>query len=168
MSQQQKQPEIREQDVQVTVLDTKPAPKTGLVKSAKDFFGNAFGGGKTQDLPQLIEEFTSEMTLVIEGISQDLDHVSKQTDLLSAAQVEGVEDLRGKLNDTRKDAREAAKRMDELAARLDKVEKEIRADKEKKVKASERITGVLRQATWLAAIIAGAWVLVTIINLFRK
>ena len=167
MSQQQKQHENQEQDMQVTILDAKPAARTGLVQSAKDFIGNAFGGGKNQDLPQLIEEFTSEMTLVIEGISQDLDHVSKQTDLLSAAQVEGVEDLRRKLNDTQKDAREASRRMDDLAARLDKLEKDNKAEKEKKVKAGERVTGVLRQATWLAAIIAGAWVLVTIINLFK-
>ena len=34
-------------------------------------------------------------------------------------------------------------------------------------KKTEGLTALIRQGTWLAAIVAGAWVIVTIINLFK-
>ena len=51
---------------------------------------------------------------------------------------------------------------------MDVLEKAAKKEKDQKAKVSERLTGVLRQATWLAGILAGAWVIVTIINLFNK
>ena len=64
----------QDQTKDITILDpahpAQPAQKPGLVKSAKEFFGNAFGQGKNQDLSALVEEFTSEMTLVAEGLSK--------------------------------------------------------------------------------------------------
>ena len=46
----------------------------------------------------------------------------------------------------------------------EKAEKAQKAEEGKKVHASERWTGMLRQATWLLGIVCGAWVIVTVIN----
>ena len=53
--------------------------------------------------------------------------------------------------------------MQSLTARLDKAEKII-ADK--KLKKSDGLLSIIRQATWLVAIFSAAWVIVTIIRAF--
>ena len=63
----------------------KAPPKKDLVQSARDFLGNAFGG-KNTDLNATVEQFTAEMTLVAEGLSQDQTRLSEQADRLSAQQ----------------------------------------------------------------------------------
>ena len=159
MSQQQ------DQQKDITILD--PAPKQGLVQSAKEFFGNAFGQNKSQDLSALVEEYTSEMTLVAEGLSQDLDKLQKTTQGLDAQVVETEERLRLRMDSIEEEQKALNKQGEEILKRLDALEKEDKKEKEKKANMSERLTGVLKQATWLVGILAGAWVLVTIINLFK-
>lgn len=157
----------QEQEKDITVIDAPAQPKPGLVQSAKEFFGNAFGQGKSQDLSALIEEYTNEMTLVAEGLSQDLDKVTQRTDALDAREVEIEEKLYLRMEAIDKEQKELRKQGEEILARVDVLEKAAKKEKEQKARVSERLTGVLRQATWLAGILAGAWVIVTIINLFR-
>ncbi len=161
------------------------APKGGIIKSVGDFFGSAFGG-KSQDINGLIEEFTSEMTLVAEGLSQDQDRLNRRCDQLEARQAESEERLSLRVDDYRarsdesRDAlrirtdenrdtlRELDKRLQKLEEKQKKLEeraeKAQKAESDKKVHASERWSGLLRQATWLLGIVCGAWVIVTIIN----
>ena len=157
----------QEQEKDITVIDAPAQPKPGLVQSAKEFFGNAFVKGKSQDLSALIEEYTNEMTLVAEGLSQDLDKVTQRTDALDAREVEIEEKLYLRMEAIDKEQKELRKQGEEILARVDVLEKAAKKEKEQKARVSERLTGVLRQATWLAGILAGAWVIVTIINLFR-
>ena len=145
-------------------LPEKP-PKKDIVKTAKDFLGSAFGGAKGKDLGQLVEEFTAEMTLVAEGLSEDQAALSRAQTSLSAQQTIDRETLEESLS------RQQA-RFDALEKRFDAMEKQQaqlqKLVAEKKIKKVEGFTGLLRQATWLAAILAGSWIVVTIIQFFKK
>lgn len=159
----------------------------GLIKSVGDFFGNAFGGGKNQDLGTLMEDFTSEMTLVAEGLSQDQDRLNERCERLEARQAEGEERLALRLDEISEDAHETRSRLNDTAGkadrtaaqlsdRLDKMEErakrletalgEMKKTEAKKGKGNEKWGGVLRQVTILAGILCGAWVITTIINKF--
>ena len=50
-----------------------PAKQPGLVRGARDFIENTLSTLKGKDMNQAVEEFTGEMTLVIEGLSEDMD-----------------------------------------------------------------------------------------------
>ena len=161
--------------------------KGGLIKSVGDFFGNAFGGGKNQDIGTLMEEFTSEMTLVAEGLSQDQDRLNERCERLEARQAEGEERLALRMDEISETLHEQEDRLrdtsgktdrqlGQLSARLDKLEEraqrmentltDLKKADSKKSKGDGKFGGILRQATWLAAIVCGAWVLTTIINKF--
>ena len=137
--------------------------KKDLMGSAKEFMNGVLAPLKGRDTAQLVEEFTSEMTLVAEGLSEDQKTLSERTDRLSAQQTELEESLLNRIHDLDADIKALDRRINALESRLDKDEK-ARQSKEKK---REGVHGILRQCTLLAAIIAGAWVLVTIINFFK-
>ena len=65
--------------------------------------------------------------------------------------------------------RETDRRLDELSRRLSAVESRQKALESEKASRRDRHdkTGIIRQLTVLAAIIAGAWVIVTVLNLFK-
>ncbi len=141
-----------------------PNGKKPIVQSAKDFFGGALGALKGKDTAQLIEDFTAEMTLVAEGLSEDQTRIAREIDNLSAQQTMLEQSMIDQLHDVSVTLREVQDGQQKLSARLDKLEKQT-ADK--KVKKVEGLTGLIRQATWLVAILSGAWVVTTIINYFR-
>ena len=145
-------------------LSVEEAPSKTLVQSAKDFMSGVLSPLKGKDVGQLVEDFTSEMTLVAEGLSEDQARLTQETEKLSAQQTELEQHMLDGLHDADVTAREMQKEIDALKSRLDKAEKMLA---EKKAKKTEGLTALFRQATWLAAIIAGAWIIVTIINLFK-
>ena len=136
--------------------------KKDLVKSARDFLGNAFGG-KNTDLSQAIEDFTSEMTLVAEGLSEDQARLSRQGDLLSAQQTQLEEEMLQKFHDLDADMQALSQRLDQLESSLDK----LQHAREKQLRKSDGLHAILRQATWLVSIAAGAWIVTSIIRLFQ-
>ncbi len=138
-------------------------PKKTMVQSAKDFMTGVFNPLKGKDLNQLVEEFTSEMTLVAEGLSEDQQKLFRETDRLSAQQTELEQRLLDGLHDADVENKELRKQVQSLTARLDKAEK-LMADK--KLKKSDGLLSIIRQATWLVAIFSAAWVIVTIIKAF--
>ncbi|MBE5777492.1 MAG: hypothetical protein E7326_08355 [Clostridiales bacterium] len=142
-----------------TALQT---PKKDLVKSARDFLGSAFGG-KSTDLSAAIEEFTSEMTLVAEGLSEDQRILREQADLLSAQQTAFEDETLHKFHDVSVDVSELADKLSSLETKVDKLAKQA----EKQQKKQSGLAAVFRQATVLVAIAAGAWVLTTLINFFK-
>ena len=143
------------------------APKGGIIKSVGNFFGSAFGG-KSQDINALIEEFTSEMTLVAEGLSQDQDRLNQRCDRLEARQAESEERLALRQNEIQAQAREDRKTLQDLERRLKKIEDSLEKSRKeesgRKVHASERWSALLRQATWLVGIACSAWIVITLIN----
>ena len=136
------------------------APK-GVIQSAKDFVNGVLSPLKGKDVGQMVEEFTSEMTMVAEGLSEDQEKLARETDRLSAQQTELEQKMLDGFHDQDVTADEMRREIDSLKSRLDKAEKLLREKKEKK---SEGLAGILRQATYLVAIGAGAWVIVTLIN----
>ena len=138
------------------------APK-GVIQSAKDFVNGVLSPLKGKDVGQMVEEFTSEMTMVAEGLSEDQEKLARETDRLSAQQTELEQKMLDGFHDQDVTADEMRREIDSLKSRLDKAEKLLREKKEKK---SEGLAGILRQATYLVAIGAGAWVIVTLINAF--
>ena len=139
-----------------------PAKKPGLVRGARDFIENTLSTLKGKDMNQAVEEFTGEMTLVIEGLSEDMDtlrHDVEQT----AAQLTIFENDLMRLNDDRGQDMAALRRdMEGLVKRMNALEKAL---KDKRALKKNTVTGALRQATWLVGIFSAAWVIVTLLKL---
>ena len=138
-------------------------PKKNMMQSAKDFMTGVFNPLKGKDLGQLVEDFTSEMTLVAEGLSEDQQKLFREADRLSAQQTELEQRLLDGLHDADVENKELRKQVQSLTARLDKAEKLIA---EKKLKKVDGLLSIIRQATWLVAVFSAAWVIVTIIKAF--
>ena len=137
--------------------------KPGLMRGARDFIENTWSSLKGKDLNQAVEEFTSEMTLVAEGLSEDQSALRKDGEKLSARMdklterqktgEDSVKTLRDQLEQERR-------RGDALQKRLDDIEKALKAKP-----AKPGVTAILRQATWAVGIICAAWVIVAILKL---
>lgn len=133
------------------------------MRGARDFIENTWSSLKSKDLNQAVEEFTSEMTLVAEGLSEDQNALRRDGEKL-AARMEKLaerqkigEDSVKALQDQLEQER---RRGDALQKRLDDMEKALKA---KPVKPG--LTAILRQATWGVGIICAAWVIVAILKL---
>ncbi|MBR1584593.1 MAG: hypothetical protein IJ662_03535 [Clostridia bacterium] len=140
------------------------APPKTIVQSAKDFMNGVLSPLKGKDVGQLVEEFTAEMTLVAEGLSEDQQKLQKESEALAAQQTLMEQNLLDQLHDANVTVGDMQKEIDALRRRLEKAEKSIG---EKKIKKVEGFTGLLRQATWLAGIVVGGWIIVTVINFFK-
>ena len=127
--------------------------KGGLIKRSKELLDTAMGGLKGRDMNALIDEFRQEMTMVAEGLSEDLSVAQHELAQLSAAQTILEE---GWIKDSRA-----------FSDRLDTIEKRIAAIEKQREKQQKRggLSQILRQVTVIAAIIAFSWVLVTVLNL---
>ena len=145
-------------------ISVEEAPSKTLVQSAKDFMSGVLSPLKGKDVGQLVEEFTAEMTLVAEGLSEDQQKLSEENEKLAAQQTLMEQNLLDQLHDAQVTMDEMRSEITTLRGRLDKAEKSIG---EKKIKKVEGFTGLLRQATWLAGILVGGWLLVTIIKFFQ-
>ena len=156
---------MKTDETAIQLVDEKDIHPTPEKKnSVKAFFDNALQTIKGRDINQMMEEFTAEVSLVAQGLSQDQERLDSQQaqlyaqqTLMEEQQIQCYHDLDCKLQ-------VQAKQLDDLQKQLAQLDKRLH-DKHKKNK--EGITSALRQATWLAALLAGAWVLTTIINLFK-
>lgn len=136
------------------------------VSGARKFFDQALKTVKGDNTTALVEDFTAEMTLVAEGLCDDqaklrsrMDNLENQQDRVEQRLVSEQEALESMI---RENQRDADQHMDELTRRLTALEKRSNEKKTKNVP-----TGIIRQLTWLAAIVCGAWVIVTILNLLK-
>ncbi len=151
--------EERADDQIIPIHEKKP-----IIQSTKEFFENTFGSLKGKDVGQMVEQFSGEMTLVAEGLSEDQARLSQLVDRVSAEQTVFEQSVRDDLHDLNVSCGELSDQIKALAARVDKAEKTA-ADK--KIRKTQGMTALLRQATWLAGILAGAWIITTVINLFK-
>ena len=124
----------------------------------------AVKGGSTE---QLVETFTSEMTLVAEGLCEDQNNLRKELAQVRemAEKLEQRADNEQEVLDTtlRENQKEIDRRLDELTRRMNALEAKA-AKQDGKLK---REKNLISQLTLLAGIIAGAWVIVTVLNLFQ-
>ena len=126
----------------------------------------AVKGGSTE---QLVETFTSEMTLVAEGLCEDQNNLRMELAQVRemAEKLEQRADNEQEVLDTtlRENQKDIDRRLDELTHRIAALEvKTTRRDKEEPRK---KDMGMISQLTVLAGIVAGAWIIVTVLNLFK-
>ena len=133
------------------------------MRGARDFIENTWSSLKGKDLNQAVEEFTSEMTLVAEGLSEDQnalrrdgEKLAARMDKLAERQKIGEDSVKALQDQLEQERR----RGDALQKRLDDMEKALKA---KPVKPG--LTAILRQAIWGVGIICAAWVIVAILKL---
>lgn len=140
--------------------------KPGLVRGARDFIENTFQSLKGKDMNQAVEEFTSEMTLVVEGLSEDqnglrrdVDSASAQLTLLEEKVLRQDKDRRADMSDLQEELKQAKKRLDSLEKSLKEAEK-----KPQKMGLGQ----ILRQATWMVGILCVSWIVVTVLKLIGR
>lgn len=138
----------------------------GIVQSAKDFMNGVLSPLKGKDVSQMVEDFTSEMTLVAEGLSEDQEKLQRENERLDAQQTQLEQRVIDGLHDANVSMDEMSKELSALRTRLEKMEKRLDKQPDEK-KDKKGVTAALRQATWLAGIVVIGWIVVTVINLFK-
>lgn len=121
---------------------------------------------KGENTAQLVEEFTSEMTLVAEGLCEDQARIRRDAEDLRREMDRRTQAL-GSDQDAletmlREQQRDVDRRLDDLTRRLNALESASTRKKGKGDKAS-----LMQNLILLAGIVCGSWVLVTVLNLFQ-
>ena len=123
---------------------------------------------KGENTNQLIEQFTAEMTLVAEGLCEDQTKLRREVDGLMTQEDKRIQKLESRISLLETSLEEEKKAHDkaltELRSRLSPLEKQAAKTPPKEKKRSGTI---IRDLTWLVGIAAGAWIIVTILNLFK-
>ena len=124
---------------------------------------------KGENTNQLIEQFTAEMTLVAEGLCEDQTKLRKEVDGLMTQEDQRIQKLQSRIDLLETSLEEERKAHDkdvtELRNRLSLLEKQAAKTPAKDRKKAGTI---IRDLTWLVGIAAGAWIIVTILNVFFK
>ena len=133
--------------------EQQPNKKQGLLEKSKDFFQSAVDSISGKELPRLVEEFTRDMVVIAEGLSED------QAALRDALAIQGEEqdELSVRLREQEKKLNDLQKKVDALTLR-----------NEKRKKGETGLVYILRQATWLAAVIGGFWLAVSLVRALVK
>lgn len=135
------------------VNEEQPRRKQGILEKSKGFLQSAVDSISGKDLPKLVEEFTRDMVVIAEGLSED------QAALRGTLTIQGEEqdELAERLREQEKKLNELQKKVDALTLR-----------NEKRKKGETGLVHILRQATWLAAVIGGFWLAVTLVRALVK
>lgn len=158
------QQENHEPETEELIPEEAPVQGKGLMQSAKNFMNGVLSPLKGRDMNQMVEEYTSQMTLVAEGLSEDQEKLARENEKLAVQQTMLEQRVEDGFHDADVTADELRRQVEELTKRLDKAERLIQ---DKKVKKVEGFTSLLRQATWLAGILVGGWLAFTLINMLR-
>ncbi len=140
-------------DIRDVLPKAEEQKKAGILSKSKDFLQGAVDSLTGKDLPKLVEDFTREMVIVAEGLSED------QATLRNAAT------LQGEMQDQAAEKiRTLEKQVSELNRRLD----ELVRKNERRQKGEAGLARILRQATWLAAVIALSVIVTALLRAFGK
>jgi len=142
-----------------------------LKEKPKKLWDGALKMVKGENTTQLIEQFTSEMTLVAEGLCEDQSKLRREVDSIITEEDKQIQKLQTKIDqmETLLDEERTAHDRDltELRTRLASLEKKMPKEASKEASKEKKKAGsIIRDATWLVAIAAGAWIIVTILNKF--
>ncbi len=153
--------------------------KTGITETRqengpKKFWNGALKMVKGDNSLQLMEQFTSEMTLVAEGLCedqtrlrQDVDQMMTQEDRRLQKLESRIQLLESALEEERaahdRDLTENRNRLAALEKKANQAEAQLNEGK----KSRERKHSWIRDLTVLVGIAAGAWVIVTILNMIH-
>ncbi len=134
-----------------------------------NLWNQALKAVKGETAAELVEQFTSEMTLVAEGLCEDqarlrsaVDGLIRQCENTAEREKQDYQELSDRLDALET---ETNRKLKDIARRLDVIDREREKAKEKQPRG---LFGgdALGRITVLAGIVCGAWVLVTILKLF--
>ena len=140
-----------------------------VLSRPKQLISQALKKVRGENTLQLVEDFTSEMTLVAEGLCEDQSVLHNGMDTMRRDLEQYRQSLKSDLSvmDTTitENQKEIDRRLTEMSRRLDALEKVVKPGKH-----TPRFwanASFMQQLTLLAGIVMGSWVLVTVLNLFR-
>lgn len=122
---------------------------------------------KGENTQQLIENFTSEMTLVAEGLFEDQAIINRKLDDIQKEEDSRLQSLDSHISSVdeqrEEDRRDLEKKLDELKSRISELEKRNR-EIEKKVSDKKGKTSVLNRIILLTLIICITSVIVVLLT----
>ena len=146
------------------------AEGNNLMEKPKKLWDGALKMVKGENSAQLIEQFTSEMTLVAEGLCEDQSRLRQEVDDQMTREDQRMQQLSSRidlLESTLEEERSAHDRdLTELRTRLASLEKAAKKEPAP-VKEKKKSGSIIRDLTWLVGIAAGAWIIVTLLNLLK-
>ena len=129
---------------------------------------------KGDNTARLVEDFTAEMTLVAEGLCEDQSQLHRDVDRMineEDRRIQKVESQMEALETEFREEREAQSReIGELKKKLSALEKQLKEQSQEAKKEREnpkKKGNIIRDLTLLVSIAAGAWIIVTILNLIK-
>ena len=144
-----------------------PVSEQKNVTGPRQLWNSAVKAVKGENTNALIEQFTSEMTLVAEGLCEDQARLRQAVDDVRREQDAAAQSLRSEQAAMdaamQENQRDIDRKLEDISRRLSALEKSkaaVPARQEKK-----RSMNVIGQVTVLAAIVCGTWLLVTVLNL---
>ena len=151
--------------------------QTGLMDKPKKLWNGALKMVKGENTNQLMEQFTSEMTLVAEGLCEDQSRLHQDVDRMMREEDQRIQKLEARIsllektleeerNAHDRDLTEARNRFASLEKKTDRVERE-NARNEEKEREKKQKKPLIRELTVLVGIAGGSWVLVTLLHLIR-
>ena len=143
-----------------------------MLSRPRQFLTNALKAVRGDNTQELVEAFTSEMTLVAEGLCEDQSRIrsaaSELESRMDKLETETGNELRHLEKSLDTYIEKSEKQFQELRGRLDQIEKECSKSRQgPKIGKLHLPTGFMSQLIVLVAIAAGAWVIVNILQLFR-
>ena len=142
--------------------------KTTLTEKPRKLWDGALKMVKGENPSQLIEQFTAEMTLVAEGLCEDQSKLRREVDQTMGQEDQRIQKLQARIDllETSLDEERNAHDRDltEMRGRLAALEKQ---SSKPPVQDKKKSRTVIRDLTWLVGIAAGAWIVVTILNMIK-
>ncbi len=143
-----------------------------LAEKPKKLWDGALKMVRGENTSQLIEQFTAEMTLVAEGLCEDQSQLRREVDNITTQEDQRIQKLESRIDllETSLEEERAAHDRDltELRTRLASLEKAAaREPVREKEKDKKKSGSIIRDLTLLVAIAAGAWIIVTILNMIK-
>ena len=162
----EKENELIPRDQHLPAAEEASGKKPGLVRGARDFIENTFASLKGKDMNQAVEEFTSEMTLVVEGLSEDQSALRRDVDSASAQLTMLEEKVLRQEKDRKAEVSDSQDEIKQLKKRLESLEKTLKEAEKKPQKMG--LGQILRQATWMVGILCVSWIVVTVLKLIGR
>ena len=134
------------------------------VSRPMQLWNSALKAVKGDSTMQLVEQFTSEMTLVAEGLCEDQARIRQQVEALRRDCDRHAQRMSSELDalesTIRENQRDTDRRLDDLNRRLAALENRHKSRRGREMT-------MMQQATLLAAIVCGTWIIVTVLKLFQ-
>lgn len=145
--------------------------KTTLADKPKKIWDGALKMVKGENPTQLIEQFTAEMTLVAEGLCEDQTRLRSEVDNMMNQEDRRIQKLQTQIDQLETSLEEERNAHDrdltELRTRLATLEKKSSRESSHQNVKEKKTRTLIRDLTWLVGIAAGAWIIVTVLNLLK-